>query len=127
MRLAQRYHGAKLILLIVPEHTTTKKGWMARYKHQVPHYNDTIFRVITQNSDVLEQVRKINSHFKNVIFVNDPLENSELTYGEVLRELRNKRIFPNGTHLFRYKKPLHIFDIELSKWNAKKEKYLSCS
>ena len=127
MRLDQIYDGSDVTLLIVPEHTTTKRGWLAKFKSKAPSkLNDSIFKVITKNSDILEQVRKINSHYKNVVFVNHPLQNSELKYSEVLREIKNKQIFPFGTHLFRYQEPLHIFDSELGRWKYKKELYLSC-
>lgn len=126
MKLADRYNGANLVLLIVPEHTTTKRGWMERYKCKVPNYNNHIFDVITPNSDVLEQVRKMNSHHKNLVFVNNPLKDTDITYSDVLRALGTKKIFPNGTHLFRYKKPLHIYDSQLGKWDIELKKYLSC-
>lgn len=124
MTLEQQYKGAKVVLLVVPEHTTTKKGWLERFKYQVPNFNNRIFRVITPKSNIIQRVRKTNSYYDNIFFVNHPLKNSEHTYKEILREIKNATIAVNGCHLFRHRKRLHVFPTEFNDWENKVDKYL---
>ena len=126
MNLAERYEGKNVVLLIVPEHSTTKKGWLVRFKNEYPEFSkDFYFRVVTPKAKLAERIRKINSYYNNIFFVNNPLENVELTYTELLRGLRNSTVVVNGGHLFRHREKLHIYSTELNSWDSKVANYLS--
>jgi len=121
----KQYDGRKLAILIVPSHTTSKRGWLEKFLNNVPSHSDKLFKIVTSEQDLKEKIRKANTHIKSVYFVNNPIAQNE--YSHVLKVIRDKgrNIEVMGLHLFRHRKKLCLFDTQLKQWNDKVKQYLS--